>query len=133
MWVEAIAGLDERTMRLAAIWELRRDGGTPSQHTGGAMTVPREKLDLSLRDVQRRRFARPLVPHLLTFPCIHPKCDGLFTFTGRSFQQGMGPLINIHTCDRCGQELELADDYYPRLIYRDGSATVNINTGRVEL
>jgi hypothetical protein len=77
-------------------------------------------------------FARPLVPHLLTFPCVQPKCDGLFTFTGRLYRQGVGPLINIHVCDRCGQELELADDYYPRLVYRDGSATVNINTGRVE-
>lgn len=97
--------------------------------------TPREIVvpDQSLRDIQRRRWARTVVPHLITLPCPMPKCDGLQTFTGRSFQNGIGPLINIHTCDRCGARQDIADDYYPRIEYRnDSGRPVNLKNGRTE-
>jgi len=88
----------------------------------------------SLRDIQRRRFARAMVPYLLTLPCPMPKCRGVQVFSGRSSQQGMGPLINIHFCDQCGAQEDLADDYYPRIEYRDHDGRpINMNTGKAEL
>jgi hypothetical protein len=90
--------------------------------------------DQSIRDIQRRRWARPMVPHLLTLPCPMSKCAGLQTFTGRSFTEGMGPLINIHTCGRCGARQDIADDYYPRIEYRtEDGRSINLMTGQAEL
>jgi hypothetical protein len=88
--------------------------------------------DQSLADIARRRWALPLVPHLITLPC-PSRCTGLMVWTGRSSQQGMGPLINIHECDTCRLREDLADDHYPRIEYRTlEGRTVNIERGRVD-
>jgi len=85
----------------------------------------------SLRDIQRRRWAQPLVPYVLTLPCPVSGCEGVLYFTGRSSKAGTGPLINIHTCDRCGGRADLADDYYPRIEYRNHDGRpVDMATGR---
>jgi hypothetical protein len=73
----------------------------------------------SIADIQRRIWSRRVNPYLLTLPCLNRCEGGLMLFTGRSYQQGSGPLINIHTCSVCGEEEEIAEDYYPRLEYRD--------------
>jgi len=86
--------------------------------------------DLSIADIRRNRHARPLVPHLLTLPCPSCRGRGHLVFMGSSHTQGMGPLMNHHQCDVCEARTDLADDYYPRLEYRDGSTTIDVSTGK---
>ena len=88
--------------------------------------------DQSLADLQRKRFARLIVPHMLILGCPMSRCRGNQCFTGRSYQDGMGPLVNIHTCDKCGARQDISDDYYPRIEYRDEGRPVNMKTGRTE-
>ena len=89
--------------------------------------------DQSLTDVKRRVWARPMVPHLLTLQCA-ARCDGgMMRYTGRSHTQGTGPLVNKHECDKCGALEELADDFYPRIQYRDQDGRiVDAPTGNVD-
>lgn len=90
--------------------------------------------DQSLADIQRRRFARPMVPHVLTLPCPMPTCRGVMCFTGRSFQDGMGPTVYIHMCDTCGARQDIAEDHYPRIEYRDHDGRpINMANGRTFL
>ena len=85
------------------------------------MRQPKMARDQSLADLQRRVWARPLVPHLLNLQCCECRQgqSGLMCWTGRSYQDGMGPLINIHECTVCGVREDIASDWYPRIAYRD--------------
>ena len=81
---------------------------------------PKQKMaaEQSLADLDRREWARPLVPHLINLAC--SACSGgLMRWVGRSYQDGMGPLINIHECTKCDVREDLAGRYYPHLAYRD--------------
>ncbi len=40
-------------------------------------------------------------------------------WTGRSYTEGCGPTVNIHECTKCGAREDLAEDWYPRIQYRD--------------
>lgn len=93
-------------------------------------TVP----DQSLADLRRRVWARKVWPHMLTITCPMKCKGGLMTFTGRSYQDGMGPLVNIHECDKCGAREDIANDYYPRIEYRNEEGRpINLRNGKAEL
>jgi hypothetical protein len=85
------------------------------------MTVTKERMakERSLADLIKARTEETLVPVLVRSCCPERGCRGFLEFSGRSYQQGMGPLINIHYCTHCGIRDDLAEQYYPRVIYRD--------------
>jgi hypothetical protein len=72
----------------------------------------------SLAELDRARDEDRIIPYLVQSHCPEPGCRGFLTFSGRSDQDGMGPLINIHYCNVCQIRDDLAQEYYPRVIYR---------------
>lgn len=91
-------------------------------------TVP----DQSLADTDNLRREHSVVPVFVTLRCPMKKCEGSMVWTGRSYQDGMGPLVNVHRCDACEARQDIADDYYPRLEYK-GAWTdryLNLKTGK---